>query len=375
MFLIRLIVDLSNRIFIPFIPQITSGLGITITAFGWLLALRSLTGLASPLIGVLADRYGRRSILVVALAVRGLSLMGLGFSMGWWSAIPMLLISLTTTAYLPVQKAYVSDQVCYERRGRALAAVDASYSTAGIIGLPIVGWIFEIWGWPLPVYILAALSFVGAFVIRIRLPKTNNRVQSAILQPRMWQLFFQPKLFASVVVSALLLFIFILFMIFWTLWLSEEFGFGPIEIGLMGTLIGIAEFFGLFLAMLFIDRIGKRRGTLIGLIGSSISFALILIFQQPLIAVRIILILTAAVIEFAVTASIPLFAEQNPKARATVFSLVAFGNTIGLGLGPPVTTYLWTNGGLNAIIILGVVSSLFTFFLVWKFLFDSPSRT
>lgn len=123
-------------------------------------------------------------------------------------------------------------------------------------------------------------------------------------------------------------------MIFWTLWLSEGFGFGPIEIGLMGTFIGIAEFVGLLLAMLFIDQMGKRRGTLIGLIGSSICFTLIFIFQQPLFAVRILLILTAVVIEFTVTASIPLFAEQVPRARATVFSLIAFGNTIGVGLAP-----------------------------------------
>jgi len=216
------------------------------------------------------------------------------------------------------------------------------------------------------------MSFVGALVIGIRLPKTKNRVQSTIPQPGMWKLFSQPRLFVSVVVSALLLFIFILFMIFWTLWLSDDFGFGPIEIGLMGTFIGLAEFIGLLLAMLFVDQIGKRRGSLIGLLGSSICFALISIFQQPLFAVRIILILTAVVIEFALTASIPLFAEQAPKARATVFSLVAFGNTIGIGLGPPVTTYLWTSGGLNAIIITGMVSSLFAFFLVWKFLFDSP---
>ncbi|MBN1665997.1 MAG: MFS transporter, partial [Anaerolineales bacterium] len=98
MFLVRLIVDITNRIFMPFIPQLSSGLSLTITAFSWLLALRSLTGLASPLIGVLADRHGRRIIMVIALVLRGVGLLGLSLATGLWSALPMLLISLSTTA-------------------------------------------------------------------------------------------------------------------------------------------------------------------------------------------------------------------------------------------------------------------------------------
>jgi hypothetical protein len=43
------------------------------------------------------------------------------------------------TTYLPVQRAYVSDQVSYKRRGRALPADDASFSTEGMVGLPIIG--------------------------------------------------------------------------------------------------------------------------------------------------------------------------------------------------------------------------------------------
>jgi predicted MFS family arabinose efflux permease len=372
MFLIRLIVDTTNRLFIPFIPQFASGLGLEITAFGWLLALRSLTGLASPFIGILADRYGRRLIMIIALILRGIGLLGLGFSFGWWSAIPMLLISLTTTAYLPVQKAYVSDQVCYERRGRALAAVDASFSTAAIVGLPVVGWMIEAWGWQSPTYLFSALCFVSAVVIRLRLPKTQSRTPAISNQPKRWELFLQPRIVASVAVAALLLFVFILFMVFWALWLSQEFGFGPIEIGIMGTYIGIAEFTGLILAMLFIDQIGKRRGSLIGLLGSSALFIIIPFFQNKAIMLQILFVITALVLEFAVTAAIPLFAEQAPQARATVFSLVAFGNTIGIGLGPPVTTYLWMNVGVTAIYLVGAMSSILALLLVWKFLYDRP---
>lgn len=370
MFLIRLVVDIGNRIFSPFIPQLSLGLGLTIAAFGWLLALHALPGLASPIIGVLADRYGRRTVMFIALILRGVGLFGLGFSSGWWSAIPMLLIGLTTTAYLPVQRAYVSDQVSCERRGRALAAVDASYSTAGMIGIPIVGWMIEVWGWSLPLYVLGSLSFIAALVIMLRLPKTETRTQSYKFRSTTRKLFFQPRMLAMMAVSVLLLFIFVSFMMSWALWLSEDFGFGPLEIGLIGRNIGIAEFAGLLLAGLFIDQIGKRRGSLIGLAASAILLLLILFFQQFLLGAQVMLVLAAIAIEFAITAVIPLFAEQVPEERATVFSLVTFGNTFGIGLAPPVTTFLWEWKGISAIIVAAALSSMLAYFLVWKYLHD-----
>ncbi len=106
----------------------------------------------------------------------------------------MLLISLSTTAYLTVQKAYISDQVCYERSGRALAAVDTSFSSAGIIGLPIVGWMLKVFGWQVPIFSLAILSLIAALVIGIRLPKTQTRTETETIQPKMWKLICKPHI-------------------------------------------------------------------------------------------------------------------------------------------------------------------------------------
>jgi predicted MFS family arabinose efflux permease len=368
MFAIRLIVDTGVRLFIPFIPQLSSGLGLTIAAFSWLLALRSVPGLASPIIGMLADRYGRRIVMVIALVIRGIGFLGLAFATGWWSAIPILLISLGITAYLPIQKAYISDQVSYERRGRALAAIDASYATAGMVGLPIIGWMIEVWSWQAPILMIAVLSFLAALVIGWRLPKTPSRTQT--IQQTMWNLFCQPNIFASVIVAGLVVFIFILFMTFWALWLSTDYGLDALEIGLIATSIGIAEFTGLILAGLFIDRIGKRRGTLIGLFLCVLSFTLIPFFQQSILTIRIMLVLTALVIEYVLTASIPLYSEQSPTARATVFALVSFGSNVGAGIAPPATATLFTRGGLEAVVLTGALSSLVALMLTWKFLFD-----
>jgi predicted MFS family arabinose efflux permease len=375
MFGVRLMVDTGTRIFMPFVPQLASGLGLSIAAFSWILALRSFTGIASPIVGVLADRYGRRLVMIVMLTLRGLSLIGLAWSRGWWSALPMLMISLTNTCFLPAQKAYLSDQVSYERRGRALATVDASFATAGMVGLPLVGWLIEIWSWQLPLYILGALNFLAALMIFLRLPRTATRTARSPIESNNWKLFFRPKIFTSVIVSALLIFIFVLFMMFWALWLADDYGLGPLDIGVTATYIGLAEFLGLLLAGLFIDRIGKRRGTLISLLASFLMFASLPLFSGSLLSIRLGLVLAAIAIEFAVTAAIPLFAEQDSAARATVFSLVAFGNTVGAGLAPPLTTTLWSSGGLFSIVLAGALASLLAFLLAWKFLFDCPHAT
>lgn len=370
LFFIRLLVDTSNRIFLAFIPPLASGLSLTISAFSWLLALRSLTGLLSPLVGVLADRLGRRRVMSAALLARGAALVGMTFFAGWWSVIPLLVISLTTSAYLPIQKAYISDQVPYQRRGRALAAVDASFSIAGILGLPLVGWMIETWNWRQPFYFLSAFSFLAALLVALRLPQTGQRSLPTSASPGLWRLTRKPGVYSCVLVSMLQVFAFSLFLTFWALWLSQDFGFGPFKIGLMGTWIGLAELAGVLLASLFVDRIGKRRGSLIGLALTAVLCALLPTLSHTLLWASLGLILAAAVFEFTFSATIPLFAEQAPAARATVFSLVAFGNTIGMGLGPPITTTLLAWRGVGGVALAMVVSTLLAWLLVWKFLRD-----
>lgn len=370
MFLSRLVVDISNRIFMPFLPQISSGLGLTISTFSWILALQSLAGLISPFIGILADRFGRRMVMVVMMGLRSGSLIALASVKGWWSLIPLIILSLTTAAYMPVQRAYVSDIVRYEHRGRALATIDASYATAGILGLPVVGWLIEVWDWQMPFFILGVLCLITAIVIGIRLPKSPLQAKSTDMLDQLWRLFKQPKIIAAIAVSALMLIVFILFMISWSFLLRERYGFTPIKIGFMGTVIGIAEFIGLLIAGLIIDQLGKRRGSLIGLGASVVLFLAFPLFQSSLLVIQIVLVLIAVAFEFSITATIPLFADQAPQNRATLFCLLSFGSTIGAGMAPPLTTFLWNWKGVNAVFLTGALISLLVFVLIRIFLFD-----
>jgi predicted MFS family arabinose efflux permease len=374
LFFARLLVDTSNRMLVPFIPQFSSGLGLTLAAYSWMLALRSLSGVVSPFIGMLADRYGRRIVITSALALRGLGLSIMAGSTGWWSLMPLLLIGLTTSAYLPVQKAYVSDQVCYERRGRALATVEASFSVSGILGLPLVGWLIDTWGWRMPFLVMGLLSFVAALTIGLRLPSTQKRTPSGSSWEKVRTLFRRPAVLVSMAVALILCAAFGIFMTFWGIWLTEDFGFRAIDLGLIGTLIGFAELAGVVFSGLFIDAIGKRRGSLIGLFAAALSFMLIPLAQQDLIWIRVMLVGTAVLLEFCFTSLFPLFAEQAPEARATLFSLVALGTSLGIGLGSPAATTLWQWKGLASVTFVGGGALLLAFVLSWFFLKDEAAR-
>ncbi len=374
-FITRLVVDTSFRIAYPFIPQISAGLRLSISAFSWLLTLRSSMGILGPLVGVLADRHGRRNIMTIALVSQVLGTLGLSLSTGWWSAIPMILLGIAVNSFIPAQQAYISDLAPYERRGRALASVDIAFAVSGLAVMPLVGWVMDTWGWRTPFMILSALSLMATYVIWVRLPATEERTQSHAIRSGIWHVFKQPTVLASVIVSMLFFIAVGIYMTFWSIWLSADFNFDAVALGLVATIIGGAELTGAVMSGLFIDRIGKRRGSLIGILLTAVVMGLIPLTQGSLSWIRVVLVVTGVLVEYCIVSLFPLYGEQAPEARATVFSLVALGNGIGLGIGPPLTTALWGWQGLGAVTTVGTVSLLLAFGVAWVFLHDHSPQS
>ena len=371
LFSIRLIVDTSFRMFYPFVPQFSEGLEVSISVFGWLLMIRSSSAFFSPLIGTLADRYGRRKIMAFALLSQTLGLVGIAFSSGWWAAFPILFCGLAVNAFLPAQQAYISDLAPFERRGRALASVDIAFAISGVVMMPIIGWAINTNGWQTPFYGLSALSIVAAILTWVYLPEIKPHTQGGKAENGMGQLLRKRNIQASLGV-AILLFIGVgIFTPLWGIWLRADFGFDALDMGLMAQQIGIAELLGAILAGLIVDRLGKRRTSLIGVAISAIMFASIPLARENLLAIRILLVATVFWIEFSIIALFPLYGEQAPNARATIFALIALGNGIGLAIGPILATTLWDRQGLGSITLIASVSFALSAGLIWAFLNDT----
>ncbi len=374
-FVIRLLLDTSFRMVYPFIPQISEGLRLSINAFSWILSIRASSGLLGPFIGTLADRYGRRKIMTAALISQSVGMAGVALSSGWWSLPALFLVGLAATAFFPAQQAYISDQVPFERRGRALGFTETSFALSGIFLLPLIGWIFDAWGWRVPFWILSGLSLLGAVVIWYRLPKTEIRTTLKI-QDNLTRMIYKRKGVLASLGVALSLFISVsMFMTFWGIWLSQDFGFEALDLGLTATIISLGELTGSLSSGFFIDRIGKRRGVLVGLFISGILFLLIPILGKTPFSIRSTLVATMILLEFSIVSLYSLYGEQAPEARATVFSLVALGAAFGFAIGPPLVTSLWR---WKDVLPITMVSSICTFvacFIVWRFLFEDGSAS
>ncbi|MBT3322406.1 MAG: MFS transporter [Anaerolineae bacterium] len=371
LFSVRLIVDTSFRMLYPFVPQISEGLQVSITVFGWLLMIRSSSAIFSPMIGSLADRYGRRKIMAFALLSQFVGMAGISYATGWWTVLPLLFCGLTVNAYLPAQQAYISDLVPFERRGRALASTDIAFAVSGMVMMPIVGRLINDYGWRTPFWGLSILSIIAAILTWNYLPETKKRTLGKQASVNMWELLRRRNIQASMGVSMLFFVGVGIYMTFWSIWLSADFGFDALDLGLMAQQIGMAELLGAILAGLVVDRLGKRRTSLIGVLASAIMFALIPLARENLLTIRILLIITVFWVELGIVSLFPLYGEQAPNARATMFALIALGNGIGLAVGPIITTSLWDWQGLAAITTVASVSLALAAGLIALFLNDT----
>jgi predicted MFS family arabinose efflux permease len=309
-----------------------------------------------------------------ALFLQCIGLFGFAFSSGWWSLVPLSILGLAISGFLPAQLAYVSDQAAFHRRGRAIASIETSFAFSGIIVLPIAGWVLDNWGWRVPFLILGLVSLLVAIGMHWLLPKSEERSGDQRVQGSTWVMLKFPHVRASMGVALLTFIAVSMFMTFWGIWLNQDFGLGAAEVGMMATIIGFSELSGAILSGLFIDRIGKRNGNMAGLLVAAIMFVCIPILGKTLGGVRVALVLTVLMIEFTVISLFPLYSEQAPNARATIFSLASVGNSVGFMIGPPLAASLWEWKGVVPIGLVGAISLLFALLLVWRYLFDNGSR-
>ncbi len=164
----KLLIDIGNQIFNPFLPVIAAGLGIDVIQLGRLVGLRSAMGIFAPFFGVAADRTSYRRVIRFALLLNALGFVLVGTSQANWMTVSgMVLAGLAQPVSCQPCRPTLVDGYRTAIRARGLGMIEFSWALTGILGLSLVGVLIQSTSWRVPFLLLAVawsvcLSFLVA---------------------------------------------------------------------------------------------------------------------------------------------------------------------------------------------------------------------
>jgi MFS transporter, DHA1 family, tetracycline resistance protein len=234
----------------------------------------------SPLLGVISDRYGRRSVLLISLAGLGFDyiLMALAPTLAWLLA--GRLISGITAATYSTAAAYVADVTPVDGRARAFGLVNAAWGLGFMAG-PALGGLLAGISPRMPFWTAAALTLAnvvyGVFVLPESLARDKRApVDLARANPigSLGLLASRPGLLGLAAVQFLYYFAHYVLPSTFVLYAGYRYHWSPREVGLTLTLVGVCTALvqGLLIGRI-VQAVGERNAALLGLLAGAIAFA------------------------------------------------------------------------------------------------------
>jgi DHA1 family tetracycline resistance protein-like MFS transporter len=237
--------------------------------------------LASPILGALADQYGRRPVLLLGFLGLGVSFFGTALTSSLVGLIVVRMMGGAMQANMAIANAYVADITAPEGRAKRFGLLGAMMGVGFIIG-PVMGGLLGAINLHLPFFVAGVLAMVnllyGYFVLPESLPAERRkrfdwRTANPITSVRaLSQLKNVGPLVGVVVFSGLAQFT---LYTTWVLYTTFKFGWGPLENGWSLAAVGVMSVLvqGVLLGRL-LKRFTAQRLVTIGLISSALAYAL-----------------------------------------------------------------------------------------------------
>jgi DHA1 family tetracycline resistance protein-like MFS transporter len=171
---------LGFSLILPLLPYYADTFQASDTVVGLLLAANAVTQfLATPIIGRLSDRHGRRPLILLCLAgtVTSFALLGLARSLA------MLFVSRILDGILggniALAQAYITDVTDDKDRAKGLGLIGAAFGMGFIFGPAIGGTLSAGGNYALPAFLAAGLAALNLLGVTIWLPESLTRERRA----------------------------------------------------------------------------------------------------------------------------------------------------------------------------------------------------
>ena len=309
--------------------------------------------LASPILGALSDRHGRRPILLIGFCGLALNFFATAAATALWVLIAVRLVGGAMQANAAVANAYVADITAPEDRARHFGLLGAMFGLGFILG-PVMGGLLGHINIHLPFVVAGSLAIVnwgyGYFVLPESLPQERRKAFSwrhanpVASFAKLSGLRGGGPLVAMIAMTGLAQFT---MHTCWVLYGSYRFGWGPLENGLSLCAVGVASVLVQgFLLKHLLGWFGSRRLAVIGLASSAAAYLLFGLATQGWMMYAII---SVNLLGFGASAAIQGLISNSADARSQgqIQGAIASLNSLMAVLGPVMGGFL-----------MGVVSHL-----------------
>jgi len=236
---------------------------------------------ASPILGALSDRFGRRPVMLLGFMGLGVSFFGTAMTTSLIGLIIARTLGGAMQANVAIANAYVADISAPEERAKRFGFLGAMMGIGFIVG-PVVGGLLGAVNLHLPFYLAGSLTLLnllyGYFVLPESLPLDKRKAFSwrsanpATSLRKLAQLKGVGPLVGVVAFSGLAQFV--LYTV-WVLHNSFKFGWGPRENGWSLAAVGIVAVLvqGVLLGRL-LKRFSPQKLAMWGLVSSVMAYTL-----------------------------------------------------------------------------------------------------
>lgn len=343
---------------LPLFARRFESFGAGVEALGMSAMAYALTStVAAPFIGMLADRFGRRPIILLSLSAYILAFSGYLFAASAWLMILLRgLAGVFTAGLIPAITSSVGDLASEDRRAQWIGIVNGGASVGWIIGPILGGLLYDRFGYVVPFAASIGMAAAALIVAVLFIPETHQPAVQFSNHP------VGPKGFRTwAVAPTFLILMFVSFgVIFAWAFIDPQFMFyaydelhwTSYQLGLIMSWFGGACTFGEFVLSRLSDRFGRKPVLVLGLVLFSAQFVGLAVFRDEIwIVVSFILAgLGNAIYDPALSAYILDIAP--PEHKASVMGLKGTVGSLGNMLGPALVVLVAPVAGPQVVFLI-----------------------
>lgn len=346
----------------PALPRIAHNLGVSAGEVALLITAFTLPGvILTTVAGVLADRYGRLTIMLPGLLLFAAAGTACVFATSLTVLVALRVVQgIGASAVGAINVTLIGDLFVDRQRTTAMG-LNASVLSVGTAAYPAIGGALAMIAWSAP-FALAIFAVPVAFLAARRLhaaPK-GNKGNLAHYFGDVWEIVRRRDVLALFFTStAIFILLYGAYITFLPFLMSDRFGSTPLGIGVL--MAGLSASTAVTSANLgrLTGRSGELRLMRFGFIIFAAGLASI-----PWAPTAWALVVPAILLGFAFASTIPvvmvLLTEIAPvDRRGAVMSLNGTVLRLGQTLGPPVMALVHRWAGIDAVFLVGAVFALF----------------